>query len=141
MTSRILAALALLLAATACTPTIIPLTLRDPAEPLFVRVLEGTAAERTEALATLKKDHLESPWTTRARTVAELLRTRDTLAQKLKQVEQEKGTAQQERGTAQQERALCQQENQVLEQESARLREDLEKLKKLLINMEKRSSK
>lgn len=131
----------LLLAATACTPTIIPLTLKDPAEPLFVQVLEGTAAERTEALAKMRKEHPESPWTGRARTATDLLRARDALAQKLKQAEQEKGAALQERGAALQEKALCLQENQALHQEAARLREDLEKLKMLLINMEKRSSK
>lgn len=133
MTPRLIT-LAFLMATTACTPTVIPLTLKDPAEPYFVQVLEGTAAERAEALAILKKEHPESPWTNRGRTVAEILRSRDAFSQKAKQAEQDKGTAQQER-------TVCQQDNLVLQQEAARLREDLDKLKKLLINMEKRSSK
>lgn len=128
------APLALMLSAAACSPTIVPLTLRDPAEPLFVRVLEGTASERAEALAAMKKEHPDSPWTSRARTAAELLRTRDTLQQKVKQAEHEKGALQQEK-------TVCQQDYQGLQQESSRLREDLDKLKKLLIDMEKRATK
>jgi hypothetical protein len=128
------AVFALALTTTACSPTIVPLTVRDPAEPLFVRVLEGTASERTEALAAMKKEYPDSPWTSRARTAAELLRSRDALSQKVKQAEQEKGVLQQEK-------TVCQQDNQGLQQETSRLREDLDKLKKLLIDMEKRAAK
>lgn len=128
---RPLAPLVLLLA-TACTPTIIPI--RDPAEPLFVRVLEGTATERAEALAALKEEHPGSPWTARARAAADLHRQRESQSQKLRQAEQE--------------RSRCRQENEDLlaeaarlNAETARLREDLDKLKKLLIDMEKRATR
>lgn len=134
MIRHVIAVLALVLSTTACSPTIVPLTVRDPAEPLFVQVLEGTASERTEALAAMRKEYPDSPWTSRARTAAELLRTRDALGQKVKQAEQEKGALQQEK-------ASCQQDNQELQQETSRLREDLDKLKKLLIDMEKRARK
>jgi hypothetical protein len=126
---RFLLLASLLLGAAGCV-SIVPMVHTDPVDPseaLFVQVLEAPVHQRAaDAMAQLESDYPQSPWTSRARTVDDLLKSRDALQRRIRDLERKSSDQAQK--------------NRTLEGEVERLLGDLEKLKQIIIEMEKRST-